>query len=103
MGATRRGELSPSSTHSSRFSKYHDTRYTLPIGAVDTHRPKPARANRPHSAVDDLKEAEQPASRASTARDYFGDYDKADKGVVDRVANAVKEALERDKEMREEY
>lgn len=36
-------------------------RYTLPIGAVDTHRPKPKAANQPEKTI------------AQTGREYYGD------------------------------
>jgi 6-phosphofructo-2-kinase/fructose-2,6-biphosphatase 2 len=46
----------------------HEERYTLPIEAVDTHRPRPAKKT---GAV---PSAEPPKyTAASTTRDYFGD------------------------------
>ena len=47
----------------------HEERYTLPIEAVDTHRPKPAKKTGAPPSVG----SEPPRTAASTTRDYFGD------------------------------
>jgi 6-phosphofructo-2-kinase/fructose-2,6-biphosphatase 2 len=46
----------------------HEERYTLPIEAVDTHRPRPAKKTAAAPAGGDHYKA-----AASTTRDYFGD------------------------------
>jgi 6-phosphofructo-2-kinase/fructose-2,6-biphosphatase 2 len=49
----------------------HEERYTLPIEAVDTHRPRPAKkTGAPPSAGGEAAPAH---NAASTTRDYFGD------------------------------
>jgi len=50
----------------------HEERYPLPIAAVDTHRPKPARKAKPPSQSGE-DDSVRRLSGASTARDYFGD------------------------------
>jgi 6-phosphofructo-2-kinase/fructose-2,6-biphosphatase 2 len=47
----------------------HEERYTLPIEAVDTHRPKPAKKTGAPSSASGVP----PKSAASVTRDYFGD------------------------------
>ena len=59
----------------------HEERYPLPIAAVDTHRPRPNRPNRKLSIASptgvsgtaSVGEVPEPMSRATIARDYFGD------------------------------
>lgn len=80
----------------------HEERYPLPIAAVDTHRPKPARGAKDSAAVPD---ADADAPRAAPARDYFGDLSKVvaspDAQPSQEAANpleAVKNALQKDAE-----
>jgi 6-phosphofructo-2-kinase/fructose-2,6-biphosphatase 2 len=47
----------------------HEERYTLPIEAVDTHRPRPAKKTGAPPSADVPKSY----TAASTTRDYFGD------------------------------
>ena len=65
----------------------HEERYTLPIEAVDTHRPKPAKKTGgiPSSS------AEPPRTAASTTRDYFGDT-KMFAAKPDSLSEALKDA-----------
>jgi 6-phosphofructo-2-kinase/fructose-2,6-biphosphatase 2 len=76
----------------------HEERYHLPIDAVDTHRPKPARGGKEVTAE---AEAPEDSSRAAPARDYFGDLSKiagastADTHSANPV-EAVQKALQRD-------
>ena len=76
----------------------HEERYHLPIAAVDTHRPKPARGGKETAAEGEAPEA---PSRAPPARDYFGDLSKVvGAAAVDTAESnpveAVKKALQRD-------
>jgi 6-phosphofructo-2-kinase/fructose-2,6-biphosphatase 2 len=49
----------------------HEERYTLPIEAVDTHRPRPAKKTGAPPSAGGEEAAKH--SAASTTRDYFGD------------------------------
>jgi 6-phosphofructo-2-kinase/fructose-2,6-biphosphatase 2 len=70
----------------------HEERYALPIAAVDTHRPKPAKGGKATEAMDGQ------AHTTGTARDYFGDTGH-DAGVEPKSAvQAVSDALKRDQE-----
>jgi hypothetical protein len=65
----------------------HEERYTLPIEAVDTHRPKPAKKTGgiPPASAD------PPRTAASTTRDYFGDT-KMFAAKPDSLTEALKDA-----------
>jgi len=65
----------------------HEERYTLPIEAVDTHRPKPSKKTGGIPSAS----AEPPRTAASTTRDYFGDT-KMFAAKPDSLSEALKDA-----------